>query len=67
MAGQGRLVMGLIFRPKRQNLNRKFLLPAFGRWMDTNRQGLYLPQKGAKFLLRIGWGEGGRRPDEVNR
>jgi hypothetical protein len=20
-----------------------------------------------KFLLRIGWGEGGRRPDEVNR
>jgi hypothetical protein len=22
---------------------------------------------GKKFLLRIGWGEGGRRPDEVNR
>jgi hypothetical protein len=28
---------------------------------------IFLPQRNAKFLLRIGWGEGGRRPDEVNR
>jgi hypothetical protein len=48
MAGQGRLVMGLIFRPKRQNRNRNFFAAGIWPMGEYEQTGIIFAAKSRK-------------------